>query len=419
MTAQSWRAQPTRFQDGLGKELTRVALGGGSQLDAFGRLRVSNPALTLFDSQQHYNNQPLLWNTKLTAGGLSTFDPNEAGSFLTVTNNGDQVIRQTKQYHRYQPGKSQALKATGTMFGSGDMYIVQRSSVSGSVVEQRIPQSQWNFDVFNGNGSSGITADFTKSQIFFIDIEWLAVGQVRAGFVHGGVVAFAHIFSNENQNPGAYMKTANLPVRYEVTSDNGIVYLRIGYFDNEDGIFFEKQLAGTSGQLLQICCAVESEGGFEETLGIPHSGNTGSGLVSVTTRRPLFSFRPKATFNGIVNRGSLIPLGFQAHVEGQPAMFEIVYNGVLTGAAWTSAGTDSIAEYDASATTITGGQVIYSIPISGSKDGVQGGASVVSKLPLTLDIDGANPTILSLVATRIATTGSADIAIGANWRELY
>lgn len=35
--------------------------------DAFGRLRVSNP-VTLFDSKQLYDNQPLVWDDQLLSG---------------------------------------------------------------------------------------------------------------------------------------------------------------------------------------------------------------------------------------------------------------------------------------------------------------------------------------------------------------
>lgn len=420
----NWKAQPTRHLDGFGNEATRVALAGGSQLDAFGRLRVSNPALTLFDSQQHYNEQPLLWYTKTAGTGAISHDPDEAGTWLNVSANNDSVIRQSKQYHRYQPGKSQAIKATGTMSGTdGTMYVVQRSKVSGSVVEQRVAQEDWNFDIFDGNGVSGVTLNQDKSQIFVIDIEWLAVGQVRMGMVSHGLVAMCHAFENENTNPGAYMVTANLPVRYEIKIENNILYQRVGYFDDDNGVFFEKQSAYVSGtkSLLQICCAVESEGGFEETLGIPFSGDSGGSLLTVdTTETPLFSFRPKATFNSVVNRGQLVPLGFSAIVEDYPVMFRVKYAGTLTNPVWTSAGDDSIAEFDGQATALTGGQQIQALPVGASNQASGSDfLQIVSKLPISLDIDGNNDTILTLTAQCLQTNQSAKVAVSTFWRELY
>ena len=423
MTA--WKAQPTRRLDGFGQEHTLVEFGKGGHLDAFGRLRVSNPALTLFDSQLHYNDQPLLWYTDLTGTGAATHDPDEAGVALSVAANNDHVLRQTKQYHRYQPGKSQAIKATGTMAGAnGTMYVVQRSKVSGTVVEQRVAQDNWNYDCFDGNGVSGITLNQDKSQIFTMDLEWLSVGQVRMGFVSRGVIAHCHIFENENINPGAYMVTANLPVRYEIKVENNIVYQRVGYFDDNNGVFFEKQSAFTGAtSFLQICCTVESEGGFEESLGIPHAGDTGASLITVgATEIPLFSFRPKATFNGVENRGSLIPLGFDAVVDTSPVMFRIKYGGTLTNPVWTSHATDSIAEYDASATAIANGMAISAHPISASKQtSGTGTTAIVSKLPLSLNIDGTNDdgTILTLTAQKIGTAQDANVAIAAYWREIY
>lgn len=416
----SWRAKPTRFQDGVGTEITRVSLGGGPQLDAFGRLRVSNPALTLFDSQQHYDEQPLLWNTKLVGAGRIIHDQDESGTFLDVAAEGDQVIRQTKDYHRYQPGKSQVLKATGTMQGSGLMYVVQRSSVSGAVVENRVAQNDWNTDKFNGEGVSKITMDNTKSQIYFIDLEWLSVGQVRAGFVHRGIPNYAHVFSNENVNPGAYMKTANLPVRYEIKVESGILYQRVGYFDSLDGVFFEKQSVATSGRLLHICCAVESEGGFEESLGFPFSINTGTTSIAVTTRRPLLSIRAKQLFKGTINHGAILPLDFGVGVRTQPLLLELVYDGTLTGASFASVNDSSITEYDMSATTITGGLLIESLAIAASQSAPSSAtASVISKLPLSLDLDNNPGAILTIVGSRIGTTTQSDVVAFLNWRELY
>lgn len=415
----NWKAQPTRKQDGFGQERTIVEFGGGSHLDAFGRLRVSNPALTLFDSQLHYNDQPLLWYTKTAGTGTTTHDPDEAGLFLTVSANNDSVIRQTKQYHRYQPGKSQSIKCTGTMAGTGDMYVVQRSKVSGAVIEQRVAQEDWNFDCFDGNGVSGVILQQDKSQIWTMDLEWLSVGQVRMGMVSHGAVAHCHIFENENLNPGAYMVTANLPVRYEIKVENNIVYQRVGYFDDSNGVFFEKQMPFSAAvSFLQICCNVESEGGFEESLGIPFSGNTGNTKIDVNNVRvPLFSFRPRALFNGVENRGTLIPLGFNAYVDTAPCLFEIVYNGTLTGANFQPFNDDSIAEIDSSATAITGGQVIQSLyASSASRAGSDVATSIISKLPICLDIDGNNDIILSLVCTGI---GNSDVWVATNWREIY
>ena len=80
-------------------------------LDAFTRVRTSDPE-TIFDSTHHYDKSPLLWEETVVAGGSGTHLPNEACVRMRVSNSGDSVIRQSRAYHRYQPGKSQLVLMT-------------------------------------------------------------------------------------------------------------------------------------------------------------------------------------------------------------------------------------------------------------------------------------------------------------------
>ena len=59
-----------------------------------------------------------------------------------------------------------------------------RTYTSGIATEKRIPQSQWNVDKCDGTGVSGFNIDFTKTQLSFIDFQWLGVGRVLCGFAH-------------------------------------------------------------------------------------------------------------------------------------------------------------------------------------------------------------------------------------------
>jgi len=50
------------------------------------------------------------------------------------------------------------------------LSFVKRSSITGSVVETKVAQANWNVDKLDGTGPSGITLDITKAQILFSDI---------------------------------------------------------------------------------------------------------------------------------------------------------------------------------------------------------------------------------------------------------
>ena len=83
----------------------------GTNVDAFGRLRVSQP-YTLFDSSNRYaaDNQ---FDTSVVSGGTTTYLPNESTIQLNVnTTSGAEVVRQSYRVFPYQPGKGLLCLAT-------------------------------------------------------------------------------------------------------------------------------------------------------------------------------------------------------------------------------------------------------------------------------------------------------------------
>jgi hypothetical protein len=83
----------------------------------------------------------------------------------------------------------------------------------------RIPQSTWNIDKCDGTGPSGYNLDITKMQMCYIDYTWYGAGYVRFGFrgVDGRVI-YVHKIVNNNLQTAAYMRSGNLPARYEVSN---------------------------------------------------------------------------------------------------------------------------------------------------------------------------------------------------------
>ena len=86
-------------------------------------------------------------------------------------------------------------------------------------VETEWNQSDWNIDRCDGTGKTGYTLDTTKMQMFYMDYSWYGAGFVRWGFrALNGDVIYAHKIPNNNQNTEAYMRSGNLPARYEVNT---------------------------------------------------------------------------------------------------------------------------------------------------------------------------------------------------------
>jgi len=80
-------------------------------------------------------------------------------------------------------------------------------------------QSEWNIDRCDGTGKSGYDLDITKMQMFYMDYSWYGAGFIRWGFrATDGNVIYAHKIPNNNFNTEAYMRSGNLPARYEVNT---------------------------------------------------------------------------------------------------------------------------------------------------------------------------------------------------------
>lgn len=415
-----------------------VSLADGVQLDAFSRLRVSE-AYTLFDSQQEYgldtirtwdasaNGTPAILSSSGSAASASNaVGPTNSSTRLTpITVSSTDThysILQSRQYIRYVPGKSHLVFLTG-IFAPGASSVaslVRRTSTSGSVVDNEVLQSDWNIDKLDGTGVSGITIDFTKTQILFISAQWLAVGRVIVGFDIDGVLYPVHQFVNANVLTVPYTQTFNLPVRLEIRQVTTSAVARCGYFDSANGIFLKTTKVQSGGTIHFICCSVQSEGGVAAR-GYPFTSPSSVTTIGVTTRRPVMSIRPKALFNSRTNRAHINEVQAYIKATTNDALFEIVIGGTLTGASFASVHADSVAEVDVGATAITGGIPVYAdfvIAGTGSRGG-SAAASLDARNPLTLSqIDALTATQVPITLVCTSVTGTSNIASGMNWHEL-
>lgn len=260
-------------------------VGGGAGSDAFGRQRVSNPEM-IFNSKQIFDNQPLYWDDVQESGSgtSSTYSNNTASSTLSVSAfTAGKRTRQTFMRFNYQASKSQLIFITGIIKASGGgtgiitrmgyfddnnglflecnagtINLVRRTYVTGAAVDDTIPQSTWNLDKMDGAGPSKITLDFTKTQIFMMDFEWLGVGRVRFGFNVEGVTYYVHELSAANNLTTVYMSSPNLPLRYQIIN-NG---------------------TGIASSINCICSAVISEGGREEVATNSYASTANVGITA-------------------------------------------------------------------------------------------------------------------------------------------
>lgn len=95
------------------------------------------------------------------------------------------------------------------------------------VQDNIIPQSQWNLDRCDGTGPSGYNLDVTYMQMVGIQYTWYGAGFID-WMLRGpnGDYTFCHRLKGNNINTEAYMRSGNLPVRYEVVNEGARNRLR-------------------------------------------------------------------------------------------------------------------------------------------------------------------------------------------------
>ena len=99
-------------------------------------------------------------------------------------------------------------------------------AIVSQTIDTKYAQSSWNLDPANGNGSSGFSLDLSKMQMFYIDYTWYGAGTVRFGFRGAdGNVFYVHKIVNANLNTESYMRSGNLPARYESNTNPPLTIL--------------------------------------------------------------------------------------------------------------------------------------------------------------------------------------------------
>ena len=181
-----------------------------------------------FDGQNIYavrRNSTFQISGKVTVVFGSSTITQSSASFPTYFNKqlniGDFIVIRGQQYKIDGIASDTSLTITPSYRGtSSDFCILSKTQ------DLRIPQSQWNLDKCDGTGPSGYNLDLSKMQMFYIDYSWYGAGFVRWGFRGAtGDVIYCHKLPNNNLNTEAYMRSGNLPARYESSAIPPYTYI--------------------------------------------------------------------------------------------------------------------------------------------------------------------------------------------------
>ena len=271
-----------------------------STRDNLNRLKVSVHQ-NIYDADFEYGLQPLRWEGFTAGGGTITHLPQSGGVRMRLgTAAGDITMRQTRPYHRYQPGKTMFMAsainfgtanvgqtqrvgffddANGVFLEEGDpttanpagISAVVRSDASGVIVDTKVP-----FDQFLASDKVRASIDWTRIQMIWLEYAWYGAGLVRWGIFLDGEPILLHKvgYGNRQSQTGAWARTGNLPVRYEQRNTSAQT---------------------TTNDMIHYGVSVIVEGGVDDQRGFTYSYGMAAAtpLRTVTSgvRYPLLSFR--------------------------------------------------------------------------------------------------------------------------------
>jgi hypothetical protein len=276
--------------------------------ESSGRLKIS-AAENIYDADFEYGTQPLRWENFLSGSATVTALPGLGGVQMTVAAAGDVAVRQSRPYHRYQPGKTMYVASNANFGGAADgqtqrvgifddgngiffeqagstatnpygMFVVARSDSQGTAggmpVDYRVGADQW-----NGDKQIISTLDWTRVQMIWMDYAWYGAGVLRWGVLISGEPIILHqigvgnttlITGSGQQLP--WSRTGNLPVRYEMRNTTSTLTTNFRHF----------------GVSVLIDGGVDQQRGFTYSYGM--SPASPRRLVSAgSVRYPVMSFR--------------------------------------------------------------------------------------------------------------------------------
>ena len=397
-----------------------------ASFDAFNRLKVSQP-FTLGDYKHYYSRTDDML-TETVSGATVAHNTNEASVKLSVTSTiGSKAIHQSKMYHHYMPGKSQFILSSFVFFKhtpgiikrtgyfddrdgiffeqdkDGTLYFVIRSYTSGEVKETKISQKNW-----NGDRLKTWKIDLDKTQLLWIDFQWLGVGRVRCGFVHKDEYILCHSFYNSDNLETVYMANSNLPTRCEILNHN----------------------SSTPTFMNQICSTVASEGGYTE------AGNDFSYVYDITTNEltdgtevDLIGLKLQNTFQGKPNRTFARLSDVKVFSNGNNVIFKVYkVKSFDNGTVETLVNYDGIAQVVRNPTSLEDKVLIGSgIVSSGGKGNKQfstsssdaGSKAKKNFIAQNFDSNDSEGYVISVQLTKNDTDTDSDIVVSLDWREIY
>lgn len=190
--------------------------------------------------------------------------------FLSQLSEGDFIVIKGQSYRVADILNDTNLYILPTYRGvTGSNIIVTKT------IDTKVPQAAWSIDKCDGTGPSGYVLDLNRIQMAYMDYAWYGAGKVRFGFKdQRGKVIYCHEFIHNNKFTEAYLRSGNIPARYEIENTGtpsyvpalahwGTSVIMDGRFDDDKAYVFTASskslsLVGSGVDTLSIDSQIET-----------------------------------------------------------------------------------------------------------------------------------------------------------------
>lgn len=267
-----------------------------------------------------------------------------------------------------------------------------RSVVGVAPTETIIAQSSWSEDAMGGSGPSGVTLDQTKGNVYEIRYQWLGFGIIDFYIENpsNGKFILVHKieYANANTIPSVDNPTLPLCIAVANTSNTSDIVLQSA-----------SMMGGIEGK--------DTEEGVHNTA---VAETTGIG----TTETAILSIHNHTVYQSKINRVRVSPEEFgitiEASAANKPGIIRVRRNPTLVGASFSAVDANtSVMRKDTSATTVTGGDLLFA-------------QSITEDTPLSFDLSRKTGKLEpgeTITVTAEATNGTVDPIVTFGWKELF
>jgi hypothetical protein len=273
---------------------------------------------------------------------------------LTNASNIQRTVYEISNYASYTGWDAYAASSTTVVFvrksagatagtqsfsagTTGAAATIAQTKAGVASVDTFIPQSTWNGDKLDGTGASGVTADWTKGNVFQINIQYL-------GF---GAITFKVETSADGNNPiWVTVHVMNLPNTLTAPT-----------FTNPSFPF--TMAAYSAGSTTNVTVKTASYAGFIEGAKVLQ-GNRFSYFnqlttVAATNLQALFTVMNTRYYAGKANQAVINLISVSGAIKHtSPVVYYLIKGGTLAGnPSFTALASNSCSVYDIAATTVT------------------------------------------------------------------